>query len=65
MANTMLPLLSAELANLQQQVLAVHAADPLLDYVQDLITATRSGRWFLRPLAARRHYWCGRPRHKR
>ncbi|HRA13922.1 MAG: AAA family ATPase [Alicycliphilus sp.] len=54
MANTMLPLLSAEeLASLQQQVLAVHAADPLLDYVQDLITATRSGRWFLQGLSPR------------
>ncbi len=54
MANTMLPLLSAEeLASLQQQVLAVHAADPLLDYVQDLIAATRSGRWFLQGLSPR------------
>ena len=54
MASTMLPLLSAEeLAHLQQQVLAVHAADPLLDYVQDLITATRSGRWFLQGLSPR------------
>ena len=32
---------------------AVHAADPLLDYVQDLITATRSGRWFLQGLSPR------------
>ena len=54
MASTMLPLLSADdLASLQQQVLAVHAADPLLDYVQDLIAATRSGRWFLQGLSPR------------
>ncbi|WP_296507785.1 MoxR family ATPase [Rhodoferax sp.] len=42
-----------ELDRLQQAVLAVHAADPLLDYVQDLITATRSGRWFLQGLSPR------------
>jgi MoxR-like ATPase len=38
---------------LQQQVLAVHAAAPLLDYVQDLIAATRSGLWFLQGLSPR------------
>jgi len=42
-----------ELAALQQQVLAVHASEPLLDYVQDLIAATRSGRWFLQGLSPR------------
>jgi MoxR-like ATPase len=42
-----------ELHNLQQQVLAIHAADPLLDYVQDLIAATRSGKWFLQGLSPR------------
>jgi MoxR-like ATPase len=31
----------------------VHTADPLLDYVQDLIAATRSGRWFLQGLSPR------------
>jgi len=47
-------LLSAqELGTLQQAVLAVHAADPLLDYVQDLVSATRSGRWFLQGLSPR------------
>jgi len=47
-------LLSAqELAQLQQQVLAVHTAGPLLDYVQDLIAATRSGRWFVQGLSPR------------
>jgi MoxR-like ATPase len=43
----------AELAALQAQVLAVHAADPLLDYVQDLIAGTRSGRWFVQGLSPR------------
>jgi MoxR-like ATPase len=43
----------AELQLLQEQVLAVHAAGPLLDYVQDLIAATRSGKWFLQGLSPR------------
>jgi MoxR-like ATPase len=43
----------AELLSLQQQVQAVHAAPPLLDYVQDLIAATRSGEWFLMGLSPR------------
>ncbi len=42
-----------ELQKLQQQVLDVHAAAPLLDYVQDLIAATRSGQWFLQGLSPR------------
>lgn len=42
-----------ELQALQEAVLAVHAADPLLDYVQDLIAATRSGQWFLQGLSPR------------
>ncbi len=46
-------LAAGELQALQQQVLAVHAADPLLDYVQDLIAATRSGQWFLQGLSPR------------
>ena len=29
------------------------SADPLLNYVQDLIAATRSGRWFLQGLSPR------------
>ena len=54
MANTLRPLVSPQdLAELQQQVLAVHASDPLLNYVQDLIAATRSGRWFLQGLSPR------------
>jgi MoxR-like ATPase len=54
MVNAMDKLMSPqELQQLQQQVLAVHAADPLLDYVQDLIAATRSGQWFLQGLSPR------------
>jgi MoxR-like ATPase len=43
----------AGLQHLQQLVLAVHAADPLLDYVQDLIAATRNGQWFVQGLSPR------------
>jgi len=54
MASSMLPLLSGEdLAALQRQVQAVHVSEPLLAYVQDLIAATRSGRWFLQGLSPR------------
>ena len=42
-----------ELQQLQRDVLAVHAAGPLLDYVQDLIAATRSGQWFVQGLSPR------------
>jgi MoxR-like ATPase len=42
-----------ELQALQQKVLDIHAAEPLMDYVQDLISATRSGRWFLQGLSPR------------
>ncbi|HZY20659.1 MAG TPA: MoxR family ATPase [Ramlibacter sp.] len=42
-----------DLDRLQRQVLAVHTADPLLNYVQDLVAATRSGRWFLQGLSPR------------
>jgi MoxR-like ATPase len=38
---------------LQRRVLEVHTADPLLNYVQDLVAATRSGRWFLQGLSPR------------
>ena len=44
---------SEELKALQQQVQAVHAAPPLLDYLQDLIAATRNGRWFVQGLSPR------------
>ena len=46
-------LTSQELQALQQQVQAVHAAPPLLDYLQDLIAATRNGRWFVQGLSPR------------
>jgi len=42
-----------ELLELQQQVSQVHAAEPLLNYLQDLMAATRSGRWFLQGLSPR------------
>ena len=42
-----------ELQSLQQKVMGIHAADPLLDYVQELMAATRSGRWFLQGLSPR------------
>ncbi len=34
-------------------MLQVHASDALLNYVQDLIAASRSGRWFLQGLSPR------------
>ncbi len=46
-------LTAAELLELQRQVQAVHAAAPLLDYLQDLMAATRSGRWFIQGLSPR------------
>jgi MoxR-like ATPase len=42
-----------QLKQLQEQVQAVHAADHLLDYVQDLIAATRNGTWFVQGLSPR------------
>ena len=54
MLETLPALLNAqELAALQQAVGRVHVAEPLLDYVQDLIAATRNGRWFLQGLSPR------------
>jgi MoxR-like ATPase len=43
----------AELMSAQQAVLAVHASEALLDYLQALIAATRSGRWFVEGLSPR------------
>ena len=43
----------AELEAAQRQVLQVHASDALLDYLQALIAATRSGRWFAEGLSPR------------
>ncbi len=54
LARRLAPALSAaDLAALQAQVRAVHASDALLDYLQDLIAATRSGRWFVQGLSPR------------
>ncbi|RZM03879.1 MAG: AAA family ATPase, partial [Variovorax sp.] len=44
---------AGELLALQQRVQQVHASGALLDYLQDLIAATRSGRWFLQGLSPR------------
>ena len=43
----------AELIDAQRAVHAVHASDALLDYLQALIAATRSGRWFAEGLSPR------------
>lgn len=42
-----------ELAGLQREVLKLHLADPVIDYIQDLVAATRSGRWFEQGLSPR------------
>jgi MoxR-like ATPase len=46
-------LTTVELLRLQARVLQVHASEALLDYVQDLVAATRSGRWFVQGLSPR------------
>ena len=43
----------AQLQTAQQAVLQVRAAPPLLDYLQALIAATRSGAWFQQGLSPR------------
>ncbi|HET9820799.1 MAG TPA: MoxR family ATPase [Burkholderiaceae bacterium] len=42
-----------ELRQAQRDVLAVHAGDALLDYLQALVAATRSGQWFAEGLSPR------------
>ncbi len=42
-----------DLATAQQAVLAVKVSDPVVDYLQALIAATRSGRWFTEGLSPR------------
>lgn len=42
-----------DLLALQQQVQQVHTSEALLNYLQDLVAATRSGRWFLQGLSPR------------
>ena len=51
MALTLQPLLTA--AELACTSVTLRCSAALLDYVQDLITATRSGRWFLQGLSPR------------
>lgn len=43
----------AELVAVQKEVLKVHASEALLDYLQALIQATRSGKWFVDGLSPR------------
>ncbi|MCR5863810.1 MoxR family ATPase [Aquincola sp. J276] len=43
----------ADLLSAQQAVLQVHASEALLDYLQALIAATRSGEWFVEGLSPR------------
>ncbi len=48
------PVLDAgQLLAAQQAVVKVHASEPLLDYLQALIAATRSGTWFVDGLSPR------------
>jgi len=42
-----------ELQTLQDAVRGVHTSEALLDYVQDLIDATRCGQWFVQGLSPR------------
>ena len=42
-----------DLLELQQLAMQMHTAEALLNYLQDLIAATRSGRWFLQGLSPR------------
>jgi MoxR-like ATPase len=43
----------ADLVAAQQAVLDIHVSDALLDYLQALIAATRSGQWFVEGLSPR------------
>jgi MoxR-like ATPase len=43
----------ADLLQAQAAVRQIHAAPPLLDYLQALIAATRSGQWFVEGLSPR------------
>jgi MoxR-like ATPase len=53
LANLASVITPAQLIQLQQAVLTVHASDALLDYLQNLIEATRSGQWFAQGLSPR------------
>lgn len=41
------------LLQLQRQVQAIHAAQALINYLQDLLDATRNGQWFVQGLSPR------------
>jgi MoxR-like ATPase len=43
----------AALTSLQERVLQIHVSAALLDYVQDLLQATRNGQWFAQGLSPR------------
>jgi MoxR-like ATPase len=43
----------ADLATLQHMVSQVHTAEPVLEYLQDIVAATRGGRWFAQGLSPR------------
>jgi MoxR-like ATPase len=48
------PVMSADdLQRAQQAVRGIHASDALLDYLQALVAATRSGEWFVEGLSPR------------
>jgi MoxR-like ATPase len=52
--DTLAPVLQAgQLQDLQAAVQAVAATGPVLDYLQDLLDATRNGRWFVQGLSPR------------
>lgn len=42
-----------DLATLQKHIQTIHTAAPVLDYLQDLVAATRNGRWFVQGLSPR------------
>lgn len=42
-----------DLATLQKHIQTIHTAPPVLDYLQDLVAATRNGRWFVQGLSPR------------
>ena len=42
-----------ELSALQKHIQTIHTAAPVLDYLQDLVAATRNGRWFVQGLSPR------------
>ena len=43
----------ADLSALQHTVSQVHTAEPVLEYLQDLVAATRNGQWFAQGLSPR------------